>query len=48
VAADIVCAPPDAELVAASRQLSDEVLQAFMEGVAAGFGPQDRDGDVRR
>ena len=34
--------PADAELVAAGRQLADEVLEVAVVGVAAGLGAQGR------
>ena len=44
----VVCAPADAELVAAGRELADKVLQPAVEGVATCLGAKDRDDDVRR
>ncbi|GAA3840804.1 hypothetical protein GCM10022206_93930 [Streptomyces chiangmaiensis] len=44
--ADVVGAPAGAECVAAGGQLTDEVVQVFVVGVAAGFGAQDGDGYV--
>ena len=43
---DVVGGPADAELVAAGGELADEVGQAAVVGVAAGFGAQDGDGVV--
>lgn len=46
VVADVVGAPAGAEFVAAGGELADEVVQVLVMRVAAGFGPQDGDGDV--
>jgi hypothetical protein len=46
VVADVVGAPPLAEFVAAGRQLTHEVLEVLVVGVAAGLGAQDGDGYV--
>ena len=43
VAADVVGAPFGAELFAEGGQLTDQVLQVLVVGVAAGFGAQDGD-----
>jgi hypothetical protein len=43
VEADVVRGPAGAELCAADRELSDEVRQATIVGVATGFGAQMRD-----
>ena len=40
VEADVVRGPADAELVAAGRELADEVGEAAVVGVAAGLGAQ--------
>jgi hypothetical protein len=39
-------APAAAELLAAGRQLTDEVVEFLVVRVAAGLGVQDRDTDV--
>jgi 4-carboxymuconolactone decarboxylase len=48
VQAHVVGGPPDAEFLATGRQLTDQVGQALVVGVAAGLGAQQRDGGVRR
>ena len=42
----VVRGPADTELVAAGRELADEVGEAFVVGVASGCGAQDGDGVV--
>ena len=46
VVPDVVGAPAAAEVVAASGQLADEVVEVFVVWVAAGLGSQDRNADV--
>ncbi|ADJ45507.1 hypothetical protein AMES_3683 [Amycolatopsis mediterranei S699] len=43
---DVVRAPPPAELVAAGRELADQVVQPLVVRVATGFGVQDFHADV--
>jgi hypothetical protein len=43
---DVMLGPPAAELLAAGRELADQVGQLAVVGVTAGFGPQQRDGGV--
>ena len=43
---DVVRGPADAELVAAGRELADQVGEAFVVRVASGRGAQDGDGVV--
>ena len=47
VVADVVAAPAGAEVVAAGGELADEVVEQPVVRVAAGFGAQDGDADVR-
>jgi hypothetical protein len=44
---DVVGGPPDPEVVAARRKLTDEVGEALVVWVASGGGAQDRDSVVR-
>jgi hypothetical protein len=46
VVADIVRAPTAAKVIAAGGQFPDKVVQAFVEGVTAGLGTEDRDAGV--
>jgi hypothetical protein len=43
VSADVVSAPLHSEFLASGGELTDEVLEVFVEGVAAGLGAEDRD-----
>jgi hypothetical protein len=43
---DIVGAPALPEVRAAGGQLADQVMERLVVRIAAGFGPQDGDGDV--
>ena len=46
VVSDVVGAPAVAEVAAASGQLTDQVVDVFVVGIAAGLGSQDRDAGV--
>jgi hypothetical protein len=46
VVADVVGAPAESEFAAAGGQLTDEVVEVLVVGIAAGFGVQDGDAGV--
>jgi hypothetical protein len=43
VSADVVSAPLRSEFLASGGELTNEVLEVFVVGVAAGLGAEDRD-----